>query len=1093
MCVCVCVCVCVRENIIRRGKKMSSSSSKDADTKIDMIPMNDAITKVIEITKETITMDTNNNNNNTNNTNNNKHKRVPIERAVNEIAFDDYRAVRGLPMKDCAVMDGYCFNVKDDRKGDGVEIKEDCLIIDDEDDEKCDDDTHDIRKRVTANGDLVFKVNKLLLNRAQYKENENNECAQLGQYETAYVTTGAVLPNRANVVVPFESCSVPFTIASDPSKDEYISVTKDTIIDNMMNNNKWIRKKESDVKTNDLLLKKGTKIEWFDVGILASGGISEIDVYRKPKFAIACTGDEIVERSREEIPLSNRAASYDVNGPALRTALRFNGAEIINLFPTTTTTTTTTANALDDDDDESGTKIIRDEELAVRDMIKRALESDCDVLITTGGASKGDRDYIYQAMMTINDDFGIAECATRCHFRSLSMKPGKPTKFFSISRKKLFPQNNNNNNNKLDDLLCLALPGNPVSCCVTYELLVKPILRVLQGQNVVSPARIVAKLGEDIKLDCEREEFHRVSLRWESSTEEREQLVPLAFSTGRQISSRILSMQSADALVELPVGHINKTKLLKGTLVSVVPLADLRQRGMATVRDRIEQHSVHDDGNAKASPILSSSKIEIKVINDENTVNSSKHLWVDTFESHPPPAVVAILGLKANALLPEQFKRLQREDSIPGVEEIVREFLPSPMFDTVSAFRVFSLVDERVTLVVCAENANDIQSQEMVKHGIIEAIRGDETLLESEERRQSKTDDDGIVRRITYARIGLLGNPSDQYFGEVIAVSIKNFFAETILTPFSSSSEIKIIPGEYDTNDYNSLSQLKKFTSEHGYEGGAKLLKSLLANFAKFCEDKNIELKNPNAGFSLSYSSNIPKQTGMSGSSAIIISALNCLLDRYDVRGKISKEERAFLALQVESDIGIAAGLMDRVIQVYGGCVHMNFRNVEKVKETGIGEYTYVDCDKIPKLFIVWSQNPSNSGKIHQPVRQKWLNGDSEIIQGMKTAADCAREGLQIMEMSSGKESCAIRLAPILSANFAARRKMFTDAGLGDENIRMIEVCQSVGAGAKFTGSGGAIVACCPDGIEQEMRLQTAVEEAGFSFAEVEINSTREE
>jgi glucuronokinase len=220
---------------------------------------------------------------------------------------------------------------------------------------------------------------------------------------------------------------------------------------------------------------------------------------------------------------------------------------------------------------------------------------------------------------------------------------------------------------------------------------------------------------------------------------------------------------------------------------------------------------------------------------------------------------------------------------------------------------------------------------------------------------------------------------------------------------------------------------------------------------------------------------------------------LNCLLDRYDVRGKISKEERAFLALQVESDIGIAAGLMDRVIQVYGGCVHMNFRNVEKVKETGIGEYTYVDCDKIPKLFIVWSQNPSNSGKIHQPVRQKWLNGDSEIIQGMKTAADCAREGLQIMEMSSGKESCAIRLAPILSANFAARRKMFTDAGLGDENIRMIEVCQSVGAGAKFTGSGGAIVACCPDGIEQEMRLQTAVEEAGFSFAEVEINSTREE
>ena len=214
---------------------------------------------------------------------------------------------------------------------------------------------------------------------------------------------------------------------------------------------------------------------------------------------------------------------------------------------------------------------------------------------------------------------------------------------------------------------------------------------------------------------------------------------------------------------------------------------------------------------------------------------------------------------------------------------------------------------------------------------------------------------------------------------------------------------------------------------------------------------------------------------------------MNCLLDRYDVRDKISKEERAFLALQVENDIGITAGLMDRVIQVYGGCVHMNFRNVEKMKETGIGEYEYIDAEKIPKLFVIWSQNPSNSGKIHQPVRQRWLSGDVEIIQGMRNAADCAREGLQIIQMSSGKETCAIRLAPILSANFAARRKMFTDAGLGDENIRMIKLCQSGGAGAKFTGSGGAVVACCPDGVEQEARLKATVTKAGFSIAQVEL------
>ena len=153
-----------------------------------------------------------------------------------------------------------------------------------------------------------------------------------------------------------------------------------------------------------------------------------------------------------------------------------------------------------------------------------------------------------------------------------------------------------------------------------------------------------------------------------------------------------------------------------------------------------------------------------------------------------------------------------------------------------------------------------------------------------------------------------------------------------------------------------------------------KLLKALLANFAKFCEEKHIALKNPSIGFSLSYSSNIPKQTGMSGSSAIIISCMNCLLDRYDVRDKISKEERAFLALQVENDIGITAGLMDRVIQVYGGCVHMNFRNVEKMKETGIGDYEYIDAEKNseivcylePKSVQFWKDSPTGSSKMAQ-------------------------------------------------------------------------------------------------------------------------------
>jgi len=986
----------------------------------------------------------------------NKRKRrtlfvLPIEKSVGRVSERDVRAKRAHPVKDVSIMDGFCFNIMNENNNNN----NNSLFVASSSTSSSTSTTNVTNKK--------FRVNKMLTNRAQYAENASNEDAVLAHEECAYVTTGAVLPKGANCVVPEENVTK-VTMNDDDSFVTNVQ-EKDYKV------HKWIRKAQSDVGIGDILLKKGERIEWYDVGILAAGGIREIEVSRTPRVALACTGDEIVEVSKDTIPDSNASASYDVNGPALRSALRSSGAEIVNIF--------------DDDDGGSGggddddvkTRIIRDEEGAVVDTIRRALASDCDALITTGGASKGDRDYIYDAMMRKMCE-GDAS-AVACHFQSLSMKPGKPTKFFTLSRRKILGVNK-------PDLLCLSLPGNPVSCCVTFELLVKPMLRVLQGQNVVYPPRSVAILGDDIQLDDEREEFHRVSLSWKAkkSSDGEHHLLPIAYSTGKQISSRILSMREADALIELPVGNATHTKLPKGTIVSIVPIADLRQRGAASVRSSILH--LQNDAKIKAERTTQSfSKMAVRrpieVIKDETTGLDDLSFWRKVVARNAS-GVVAVVGSRAREAMPDEYKQLLLHDDVPGVEEIVFELTN---FTDVSAFRVFS-DDGRLTLVVVVDDAieDNLKDIEMIKSAIAESIRGDETFSSMGVANENVSET--LVRR-TYARIGLLGNPSDQYFGEVVAVSIKNFYAETVLKPLPTSSEVKIVPGPYDTNDFESLSALKKFTSEHGYDGGAKLLKALLANFAKFCEEKQIALKNPSVGFSLSYFSNIPKQTGMSGSSAIIISCMNCLLDRYDVRDKISKEERAFLALQVENDIGIAAGLMDRVIQVYGGCVHMNFRNAEKVKETGIGEYEYVDAEKIPKLFVVWSQNPSNSGKIHQPVRQRWLSGDAEIIQGMQNAADCAREGLQIIQMSSGKESCAIRLAPILSANFAARRKMFTDAGLGDENIRMIELCQSVGAGAKFTGSGGAVVACCSDGAEQEARLKAAVTEAGFSVAEVEF------
>ena len=250
------------------------------------------------------------------------------------------------------------------------------------------------------------------------------------------------------------------------------------------------------------------------------------------------------------------------------------------------------------------------------------------------------------------------------------MKPGKPTKFFTLSRRKILGVNK-------PDLLCLSLPGNPVSCCVTFELLVKPMLRVIQGQNVVHPPRSVAKLGEDIQLDGEREEFHRVFLRWESENtfDKEHSLVPTAYSTGKQISSRILSMKEADALIELPVGNATHTKLPKGTIVSIVPIADLRQRGAASVRSSILH--LQNDAKIKAERTTQSfSKMAVRrpieVINDETTGLDDLSFWRKVVARNAS-GVVAVVGPRAREAMPDEYKQLLLHDDVPGVEEIVFE------------------------------------------------------------------------------------------------------------------------------------------------------------------------------------------------------------------------------------------------------------------------------------------------------------------------------------------------------------------------------------------------------------------------------------
>ncbi|CAL0317305.1 unnamed protein product [Lupinus luteus] len=338
-----------------------------------------------------------------------------------------------------------------------------------------------------------------------------------------------------------------------------------------------------------------------------------------------------------------------------------------------------------------------------------------------------------------------------------------------------------------------------------------------------------------------------------------------------------------------------------------------------------------------------------------------------------------------------------------------------------------------------------------------------------------------VITHKAYARIGLLGNPSDVYYGNTISLSLSNFYATVTLTP---SLHLFIQPHPlHDFIHFSSLSHLVHRLNNEGYYGGVRLLMSISKVFYNYCLRNNINLHHNN--FTLSYDTNIPRQTGLSGSSAIVCAALNCFLDFYKLRDQIKVEDRPNLILAAENDLGIVAGLQDRVAQVYGGLVYMDFGK-EYMEKMGHGIYRPMDLSLLPPLYLIYAENPSDSGKVHSKVRQRWLDGDEFIVSTMSEVADLAKEGKTVLEQKDYS-----KLAELINRNFDLRRSMFGDEALGDLNIKMVEIARKVGAASKFTGSGGAVVAFCPEGESQVKLLEDECQKAGFVLQPVQIAPSR--
>ena len=309
-----------------------------------------------------------------------------------------------------------------------------------------------------------------------------------------------------------------------------------------------------------------------------------------------------------------------------------------------------------------------------------------------------------------------------------------------------------------------------------------------------------------------------------------------------------------------------------------------------------------------------------------------------------------------------------------------------------------------------------------------------------------------LIRRRAYARAGLIGNPSDGYNGKTIAVIVRNFWAEITLYEWD---RLEIVPSPNDESVFRSIHELTKDVRLHGYYGGIRLVKAAIKGFADYCTQRGLRLHERN--FSIRYETNIPRQVGLAGSSAIVIAALRALMDFYGV--VVPKPVLPSFVLSIEKDqLGITAGLQDRVAQIYEGCVFMDFAVDSMRAEDGFvgGVYEPLPPELLPPLYVAYSTEFGEPTEIfHNDLRYRFDGGEAAVVDAMKTFAELTVQ-LKTALLSGEKD----KIGSLLDANFNLRRSI---CRLPQEHLLMIETARACGASAKFAGSGGAIIGTYPD------------------------------
>ena len=335
-----------------------------------------------------------------------------------------------------------------------------------------------------------LKKNKYILKEQGISLAGKSYDKELKDSEVIRVMTGAVIPNNADAVIMKEMVDIKGNMVSFPS---------------FIQKNQNIRNIGEDIKKGDVVIKKGRRINYVDLGILSSLGIEKIDVIKKPVISFFSTGDELISTNKK----LKKGLIYDSNRYLLFGLLSELPVHIKDMG------------------------VVKDNEKILIKKLRECAKVS-DIVITTGGVSVGDADYIKSALKKVG----------KVDFWKIAIKPGRPLAY-----------------GKINNTLFFGLPGNPVSAAVTFQIFIIPAIKKISQMIASSKLIIKARVKSSLSKKQGRVEYKRGLL-------EQNDGVNVVNTTGLQGSNILSSLSKANCYIRL---SSETEKIKKGDTVEVIP------------------------------------------------------------------------------------------------------------------------------------------------------------------------------------------------------------------------------------------------------------------------------------------------------------------------------------------------------------------------------------------------------------------------------------------------------------------------------------------------------------------------------------------